>query len=187
MSCSHTLFPVYLTYPVLSQHIWYTYAYRLCGRGGSINSHPGNKIFRTWVGERKETYMLCTTKSGKTNITNSIFKRVKAQRPPGRFLQKVKDPGTPDPYNISGWWVEIDDTKALAKISQALREGGKLYLPCYHILCFITWLYSHLVSSCYILRRLHSSGLSCYTWWQEEELTTANKEGVPEKEYTTKA
>jgi len=71
--------------------------------------------------------MLCTTKSGKTNITNSIFKRVKAQRPPGRFLQKVKDPGRPDPYNISGWWVEIDDTKALAKISQALREGAPAF------------------------------------------------------------
>jgi len=99
----------------------------LCGRGGSINSHPGNRIFRTWVSERKETYMLCTTKSGKTNITNSIFKRVKAQRPPGRFLQKVKDPGRPDPYNISGWWVEIDDTKALAKISQALREGAPAF------------------------------------------------------------
>ena len=45
--------------------------------------------------------------------------RVKERDPPGRFLQR--DPDCPSNLNA---WVEIDETRAIAKTSQALREGA---------------------------------------------------------------
>ena len=55
--------------------------------------------------------------------------RVQVQSPPGRFLQKLNDGKSDlnDPYKISGWWIEIDHIKSLAKISQALREGAPAF------------------------------------------------------------
>ena len=94
----------------------------LCGRGGSINNHPGNKIYRNWVHERKNDYNLATNKSEKARISREIITLVQSLDPPGRFLTKDEDP-----MSLSGgttWWVEIDDVKAMAKTSQALREGA---------------------------------------------------------------
>lgn len=34
----------------------------LSGRGGGINSHEGNKVFRQWVNERKSDYNLAQNK-----------------------------------------------------------------------------------------------------------------------------
>lgn len=73
--------------------------------------------------------MLAESKSDKSRVTSEVFQRVQNQNPPGRFLQKVADghdQGT-DAYHVNGWWVEIDDIKALAKISQALREGAPAF------------------------------------------------------------
>lgn len=95
----------------------------LCGRGGGINSHPGNIAFRNWVRERKEAYNLAHTKAAKTNVSREILDRVASRKPPGRFLQREeieKGPG----MKSSQFWVEIDDIKAMAKTSQALREGA---------------------------------------------------------------
>lgn len=101
----------------------------LCGRGGSINSHPGNRTFRGWITQRKESYNLADTKADKTRITGEIMDQVRDQNPPGRFLHKIAY-GKNEcnaPYTTSGWWSEIDDMKALAKISQALREGAPAF------------------------------------------------------------
>ena len=87
--------------------------YSLCGRGGSINSHPGNITFREWVYKRKTQYNLANSKRDKTAVVNDVLSLVRGLNPPGRFLQK----------HNSGW-IEIDDAKAMAKISQALREGA---------------------------------------------------------------
>lgn len=87
-------------------------------------------MFRGWVAKRKGSYMLADAKSDKTKITSMIFEQVQSLTPPGRFLQKVVEGGkgkNADPYNVNGWWEEIDDVKALAKISQALREGAPAY------------------------------------------------------------
>jgi hypothetical protein len=91
----------------------------LSGRGGGINSHGGNKTFREWVRERKEAYNLAGSKAEKARVANEVIELVKAQNPPGRFLQR-------DPGSVSGpsWWVEVDEARALAKTSQALREGA---------------------------------------------------------------
>jgi len=91
----------------------------LSGRGGGINSHPGNKVFREWVRLRKEDYNLARNKKEKTVVATEVVRQVQEQN--GRFLTK-------DTSVVGGsgghWWVEIDETKALAKTTQALREGA---------------------------------------------------------------
>lgn len=100
----------------------------LCGRGGSINAHEGNVVFRGWIQERRESYNLADTKSAKTRITNDIFRRVRSLKPPGRFLHKIETPQSRDNiHDDEECWAEVDDTKALAKISQALREGAPAF------------------------------------------------------------
>lgn len=94
----------------------------LSGRGGGINSHKGNKVFRKWVSERKEDYNLAQNKKEKIAVAMQVVRQVQQQVPmPGRFLQR-------DPTAMGGsggqWWVEIDEAKALAKTTQALREGA---------------------------------------------------------------
>mmetsp|Transcript_6219 Transcript_6219/g.9125 ORF Transcript_6219/g.9125 Transcript_6219/m.9125 type:complete len:972 (-) Transcript_6219:2620-5535(-) len=106
----------------------------LCGRGGGINSHPGNRTFRSWVRERKESYNLAKSKAQKAKLSREIVDRVRNLNPPGRFLMRedrTAGAGAPAPsesIGVSGlyygWWIEIDDTKAMAKTSQALREGA---------------------------------------------------------------
>lgn len=90
----------------------------LLGRGGGINGHSGNKVFREWVRLRKEDYNLAPNKAEKTRVATEVMNRVKEQRPPGRFLQRDPNAGPP------GWWIEVDEARALAKTSQALREGA---------------------------------------------------------------
>lgn len=91
--------------------------------------------------------MLARCKADKTRVTNDILHLVQNQTPPGRFLQKFAmddhhhhcqdsrgagrgGGGRSKRGNIhlgSGWWVEIDEMKALAKCSQALREGAPAF------------------------------------------------------------
>ena len=88
----------------------------LCGRGGGINSHPGNCVFRDWVRERKNDYNLAASKADKAIVAAQVMRRVSSLQPAGRFLQRDTAGG--------GFWIEIDETKAMAKTSQALREGA---------------------------------------------------------------
>ena len=87
----------------------------LCGRGGSINSHPGNERFRELVEKRKRVYLTARFKREKRLIASSVVAEIRDQQPPGRFLSK--DPKT-------GKWKDIGDEKARDKTSQALRENA---------------------------------------------------------------
>jgi hypothetical protein len=87
----------------------------LLGRGGSINSHVGNQVFREWVKARREEYNLAPNKVQKTLIARKVMDMV--YNSGGRFLQR-------DTTTSAPWWVEVDDVRALAKTSQALREGA---------------------------------------------------------------
>jgi hypothetical protein len=87
----------------------------LCGRGGSINSHPGNERFRQLVEKRKRVYLTARFKREKRLIANSILSEIRSIDPPGRFLSR-------DPK--SGKWHDIGDEKARDKTSQALRENA---------------------------------------------------------------
>ena len=85
----------------------------LCGRGGSINSHPGNERFRTLVEKRKRVYLTARFKREKRLIASSIVSEIRGLN--GRFLSR--DPKT-------GLWQDIGDEKARDKTSQALRENA---------------------------------------------------------------
>ncbi len=90
----------------------------LCGRGGNINNHPGNIAFRSLVSEQKNAYNLSTNKNQKSVISQSIVDRIHSLVPSGRFLTKDET------MYGGGWWVEVDNAKAVSKTSQALREGA---------------------------------------------------------------
>lgn len=87
----------------------------LCGRGGNVNNHEGNRYYRSIVQVEKENYTLNANKAEKTTICNNIIDRIHNLEPKGRFL--MKQTGT-------NYWVEVDHGKAVAKTSQALREGA---------------------------------------------------------------
>ncbi|KAI2489184.1 hypothetical protein MHU86_25405 [Fragilaria crotonensis] len=86
----------------------------LCGRGSSVNNHPGNVIFRRLVKANKERYRTCVV-NHKILLSKSILLAIRGQSPPGRFLTQL--PG-------GSGWVEVCDAKALKKTSQTLREGS---------------------------------------------------------------
>jgi hypothetical protein len=90
----------------------------LCGRGGGINGHVGNRVFRDLVAERRLDYNLASSKSEKARVAKEVMNLVTGLSPPGRFLMRDPTGG------IGSWWIEIDENKAMAKTSQALREGA---------------------------------------------------------------
>jgi len=87
----------------------------LCGRGGTINAHPGNEQYRKFVDRKKRVYLTARFKREKRLIAQSIVDEVRSLKPPGRFL--LKDSKT----NI---WSDVGDEKARDKTSQALRENA---------------------------------------------------------------
>ncbi|GFH53436.1 hypothetical protein CTEN210_09912 [Chaetoceros tenuissimus] len=87
----------------------------LSGRGGRINSHPGNVQFRALVAQNKHTYLSKQTKKlDKVKIADKIVQAIRNMDPPGRFL-KEESGGTQ-------MWIEIGDEKARKKAGQAMRE-----------------------------------------------------------------
>lgn len=88
----------------------------LSGRGGRINSHPGNVRFREIVDSHKREYLDPRTKKvEKARIAARIVASIRSSDPPGRFLKEDAD--------VSAW-VEIGDEKAWKKTGQALRESA---------------------------------------------------------------
>jgi hypothetical protein len=87
----------------------------LCGRGGNINSHPGNERFRLLVDKRKRVYLTARFKREKRLIASSIVSEIRALKPAGRFLSQDKKTGV---------WKDIGEEKARDKTSQALRENA---------------------------------------------------------------
>jgi hypothetical protein len=85
----------------------------IAGRGGSVNSHPGNVQFREWVADRKTAYNLAMSKERKAVICRDVIQLVQAAG--GRFLGRDKN---------TSFWLELDDERIMAKTSQALREGA---------------------------------------------------------------
>lgn len=87
----------------------------LCGRGGSVNTHPGNENFRRIVDMHKRTYLTARFKREKRIITDAIIEKIQKQG--GRYLSRDEK---------SGLWFEVSEDKARDKTSQALRENGPL-------------------------------------------------------------
>lgn len=86
----------------------------LSGRGGRINSHPGNVYFRELVNQHKYQYLAKeTAKLDKAKIADRIVRQIRNLNPPGRFLKEVPK---------TSHYVEIGDEKARKKAGQAMRE-----------------------------------------------------------------
>ena len=62
----------------------------ICGRGGAINNHPGNKRFRGFINELKYQY-LHEPKQTKPNVAMRVLNLIKQSDPPGRFLMKFPE------------------------------------------------------------------------------------------------
>lgn len=88
----------------------------LCGRGHSVNSHPGNVFYRSLVKRRIVEYAEAP-KVSKPRIAMIIYREIRLRDPPGRFLKLDAE---------SKLWLNIGDHKAIGKTRQALREGGQL-------------------------------------------------------------
>jgi hypothetical protein len=84
----------------------------LYGRGGGTNHHPGNKIYRKTVEDKKLDYVN-SKRLDKPLVALEIIRDWRAQSPPGRFLKLDEK---------TGLWHDVGDKKAREKTSQALRE-----------------------------------------------------------------
>jgi hypothetical protein len=82
--------------------------------GGGNHSHPGNKFYNKLVSTRRTTFVLAhKDMHTKNSIIQSIYKTVRDQSPPGRFLEKNKDGS----YSIKS------KEDACKKIKKALTEN----------------------------------------------------------------
>jgi hypothetical protein len=101
----------------------------LCGRGGLTNHHTGNIKFRQLVRLMQPAYLLAC-KRNKAKIAKLIVDTIRTKfLPPGRFLRRqdsssLNYSGINNEQLKRGIWVDIGDTKAREKTSQALREGA---------------------------------------------------------------
>ena len=84
----------------------------LFGRGGGTNHHPGNKLYRQRVEDKKELY-LKSKRLDKPIVAMDIIKEWRDMDPPGRFLKQD---------DVTKLWNDVGDKKAREKTSQALRE-----------------------------------------------------------------
>jgi hypothetical protein len=85
----------------------------LCGRGGETNHHPGNVQYRSLVKAFQKLYIE-SKRRDKPKIAQCIVYTIRSVG--GRFLKRT------DP-SVNGW-VDVGNTKAREKTSQALREGA---------------------------------------------------------------
>ena len=77
----------------------------LSGRGGRVNKHPGNIVFRTLVQDYKHEYLdPRTRKMEKAHVAARLVAQVRGMNPPGRFLKEDSD--------NAGMFLEIGDQKA---------------------------------------------------------------------------
>jgi hypothetical protein len=88
----------------------------LCGRGGGINRHCGNVIYRRVVEYNKNVYK-GVPKRYRQLVSQSIVQAI--LNAGGRFLQQAKGDS----------WKEIHFRRAVQKTSQALRERSDEELP----------------------------------------------------------
>uniref|UniRef100_A0A7S2YTG8 DUF6824 domain-containing protein n=1 Tax=Entomoneis paludosa TaxID=265537 RepID=A0A7S2YTG8_9STRA len=95
----------------------------LCGRGGLINKHPGNIVYRRVVDHNKKLYKE-VPKRHRILVSQSIVQTIQTHG--GRFLQQS---GVPQDavtnLQHGGKWMTVPFRRAVQKTSQALREPSQ--------------------------------------------------------------
>lgn len=84
----------------------------LCGRGGWVNSFPGNLQFREILKKNKDAYNEAK-KLEKMAIVTNIVRAIRGMHPSGRFLKEDK---------TKNGWIDIGDARAVKKCGQAMRQ-----------------------------------------------------------------
>lgn len=84
----------------------------LSGRGGWINSFPGNVQFRFILRQERDAYREAR-KLDKVKIATRIVHLIRSMDPPGRFLEEDE---------VNHGWAETGDQRAIKKTGQAIRE-----------------------------------------------------------------
>jgi len=85
----------------------------LSGRGGKVNRHSGNKIYRRLIDDKRGLYRSYLRTDQKSLLVHSILMAL--QQEGMRFLRFDEE---------SKLWYEIDHNEAFMKTSQAFREPG---------------------------------------------------------------
>lgn len=99
----------------------------LFGRGHHITKHPGNKVFRKLIKERKAAYNSTKHRQTKTKIAQEIITSLQSSRqgsPPPRFLRKATAKESRllgIPY---GAWCIVNEKDILDKTKHSLRREG---------------------------------------------------------------
>lgn len=91
----------------------------LCARGNGVRDHRGNVRYRFFVDTLKDE-CVAAAKQEKPLFAKIIVARIRGLVPPGRFLRKGDETVGQD----GELWYDIGDKNAIAKTSQALREGA---------------------------------------------------------------
>lgn len=84
----------------------------LCGRGDGPMHHPGNKRYREIIASHKVELV---DSKRPVLVASEIVHGIRAQRPPGRFLEH---------NDKTGYWDDIGDKRARIKTSQAFRDSS---------------------------------------------------------------
>lgn len=84
----------------------------LFGRGVAIHKHPGNVILRKLVTKSKSNYQ-GNTRDARKRLSYKIYAEMKGLDPPARFLLRE---------SVESDWIEVDEDKAIMKISQSLSD-----------------------------------------------------------------
>ena len=84
------------------------------GRTSEVREAVGNIRFRAIIDKHRPAYQAASQKADKTRISTSIVRMIYSNG--GRFLDRKKETGD---------WYEISSVKALAKVSQSLRNGTR--------------------------------------------------------------
>ena len=87
----------------------------LSGRGNAAKHHNGNVLFRELVKEARDYYVAFPTNK-KNLVSQVVYLTVKSLNPQGRYLKAIEQ-------DNGDLWEELKPWEALAKTSQALREG----------------------------------------------------------------
>jgi hypothetical protein len=90
----------------------------LSGRGATVNSHPGNRRFRSLCADRKAEFDVATN-AHKREIALEIVESVMGWYPPGRFIERVNDVASCSPEEVEAFFREVDCERVLTGFSAA--------------------------------------------------------------------
>ena len=104
----------------------------VCGRAQEIRTFIGNERFRQIIERHRSDYHAAQRKSEKSRVSTKIYHMISSNG--GRFWDKKQARNDATNTNHDKVWYELSQEKAIAKISQALRNGtrpvrGSSYSP----------------------------------------------------------